>query len=262
MAKQRFLGRRLVSATRLVRMERKVARAINRALATHERLALQSIRAAAVDPFNLDLWDTTVDDEVAESVAAVLEDAASGAIKFLNLSPDQRAKLLGQLDVESQALTFVDRIKGMGPSIADRLRESLNDGLGKGESIPDLSDRIQSVFSVGESRGEMIARTEVHGSAMEAGHTSAGLLSESGFEIRKVWLTTLDGREREAHADADGQEVGYDEPFDIDGEELMYPGDQNGSAANVINCRCDVIYDTPEGLGVIEAEEGQDLEEE
>jgi hypothetical protein len=33
-----------------------------------------------------------------------------------------------------------------------------------------------------------------------------------------------------------------DEPFEVDGELLDYPGDPTGSAANVINCRCAVGY--------------------
>ena len=46
---------------------------------------------------------------------------------------------------------------------------------------------------------------------------------------------------RPGHAEADGQEVKIDEPFIVDGESLMYPGDVTGSASNVINCRCTVI---------------------
>ena len=54
----------------------------------------------------------------------------------------------------------------------------------------------------------------------------------------KEWVSVDDNRTREAHHHADGQVVPLDEPFIVDGEELMYPGDINGSASNVINCRC------------------------
>ncbi len=33
-----------------------------------------------------------------------------------------------------------------------------------------------------------------------------------------------------------------DEAFDVGGEQLMYPGDPAGSAGNICNCRCTVIY--------------------
>ncbi len=58
----------------------------------------------------------------------------------------------------------------------------------------------------------------------------------------KTWETTSDNP-RPAHEDADGQEVPIDEPFDVDGEDLDYPGDPNGSDGNVINCMCIMSYD-------------------
>jgi hypothetical protein len=60
-------------------------------------------------------------------------------------------------------------------------------------------------------------------------------------QLQKEWSTALDGRERASHRAADGQTVPYDQPFIVQGEELMEPGDRNGSASNVINCRCAAI---------------------
>lgn len=58
-------------------------------------------------------------------------------------------------------------------------------------------------------------------------------------QLYKEWSTTLDNRERASHKAADGQDpIPYDQPFIVQGEELMYPGDRRGSASNVINCRC------------------------
>jgi uncharacterized protein with gpF-like domain len=58
---------------------------------------------------------------------------------------------------------------------------------------------------------------------------------------QKEWLSVQDDRVRDAHAEADSQVVGIDEPFIVDGEELDYPGDPNGSAENVINERCSMV---------------------
>lgn len=60
-------------------------------------------------------------------------------------------------------------------------------------------------------------------------------------QLQKEWSTALDGRERASHRAADGQTVPYDQPFIVQGEELKEPGDRNGSASNVINCRCAAI---------------------
>ena len=60
-------------------------------------------------------------------------------------------------------------------------------------------------------------------------------------QLYKEWSTALDGRERASHRAADGQSVPFNQPFIVQGEELMEPGDRNGSASNVINCRCAAI---------------------
>ena len=61
---------------------------------------------------------------------------------------------------------------------------------------------------------------------------------------KKVWITMLDDHTRAAHAEADAQEVDIDEPFEVDGEELMMPGDDSlgASEENLINCRCAMEY--------------------
>lgn len=60
-------------------------------------------------------------------------------------------------------------------------------------------------------------------------------------QLYKEWSTALDGRERASHRAADGQTVPFNQPFIVQGQELMQPGDRNGSASNVINCRCAAI---------------------
>lgn len=59
-------------------------------------------------------------------------------------------------------------------------------------------------------------------------------------EMNKTWITAIDGRERDAHHSANRQTVLFTKPFIVGGEYLMHPGDSNGSAGNVINCRCSV----------------------
>lgn len=59
-----------------------------------------------------------------------------------------------------------------------------------------------------------------------------------------------DERTREWHAAADGQVRDVNDPFDVGGEPLMFPGDrEHGSAKNCIQCRCNVTY-VPEEDGV------------
>lgn len=65
-----------------------------------------------------------------------------------------------------------------------------------------------------------------------------------GTETRKRWASILDEVTRPHHVAADGQTKIIDEPFVVNGELLMHPGDTSmgASANNVINCRCSSLY--------------------
>ncbi len=79
--------------------------------------------------------------------------------------------------------------------------------------------------------------------AMKSSIVTATALGLPG--VQKEWLTAGDDRVRDDHFMVDGDVVELDEPWDVGGEELDYPGDQvHGSAENTINCRCVVAYRT------------------
>ena len=67
----------------------------------------------------------------------------------------------------------------------------------------------------------------------------------AGRQMKKRWMTSMDGRERAWHGAANGQEVDFDKPFLVGGEYIKRPGE--GSARNVINCRCSMFpFPVPE----------------
>ena len=116
------------------------------------------------------------------------------------------------------------------------LLDTLADGVGQGEGLDGLVARIKEVFDIADAvRAETIARTEV-GSAQNFGRATE--MQEQGVTKRQ-WVSAFLNT-REEHAEAHGQVVGVDEPFNVGGEELMYPQDPDGSAGNVINCQCSV----------------------
>lgn len=119
------------------------------------------------------------------------------------------------------------------------IREQLKQGQENGESIPHLCDRIGQYFDDMENyRVQRIARTEVIGAS-----NNAALLgySQSGVVDKKQWLSAIDERTREWHAEADGQTVEVDGKFIVNGEKLDCPGDMDASPSNVCNCRCTII---------------------
>lgn len=89
-----------------------------------------------------------------------------------------------------------------------------------------------------------IARTETHTVAMKATSTA---MESTGLKYTKEWVSAMDSRTRTTpfnHVAANGETVGKDKYYERTGESLFYPGDTNGSAGNVINCRCVEIYHT------------------
>lgn len=124
-----------------------------------------------------------------------------------------------------------------------QLRAQLVEGIREGENIENLRKRIQNVFD-GTIRGtahrsRMIARTEVIGSF---NYSSLQGYKQSGVVDEKQWFTALDEQVRDSHQQVHGQIRKVDEPFDVGGYPLMYPGDsEGGTAAEVINCRCTIL---------------------
>lgn len=147
----------------------------------------------------------------------------------------------------------------------------LNQGMREGWSIPETQKHIDTLFQqwtegnvspedwefaeerLPAYRTEMIARTET----IRASNVGSHELFKSWGVKRKEWLSTRDDRTRTLdagdefdHLAMDGVVVDIDAPFIVPGkngdEELMYPGDPNGSPANFINCRCTEIPVLPQ----------------
>ena len=59
-----------------------------------------------------------------------------------------------------------------------------------------------------------------------------------GIHTKKQWIATLDGRTRHSHRILDGETIDNDKKFSNGCE---YPGDPNGPANEIYNCRCTLI---------------------
>ena len=109
--------------------------------------------------------------------------------------------------------------------------------------ITQMTQRYRERFI--KFRAETIARTEAMRSVNAANQQAFEQVVEEGLvepeKVQREWINTHDARTRPAHVAAGGQKVGLLEPFVVGGENLMQPGDPNGSAANVANCRCTFV---------------------
>lgn len=145
---------------------------------------------------------------------------------------------------DSRLMTFLSqresRIRDASRRIWEDIKAVIEKGLTQGDSNADIASQVRSAFNgISKERADTIANTEVAAAYGFARHES---MQGLGIE-QKEWLSSGLTTVRDTHRTADGQRVPVDEPFLIptpDGgtEEMMYPGDEAGSAANVINCKC------------------------
>ncbi|MGM7634173.1 phage portal protein [Bacillus sp. Hm123] len=119
----------------------------------------------------------------------------------------------------------------------ETLRSAISDGVDKGESLQQIAKRIEKVYGddFGPKRAMNIARTEVV-AASNAGAREGAIAT--GLDLEKQWVTTIDGRERESHADCNGQTREMNDPYDVGGHSGMFPGDPKLPAKERIKCRC------------------------
>jgi hypothetical protein len=138
-------------------------------------------------------------------------------------------------------------IKEISPGTKAAVRSMVSDAFSKGISVNGLSRMIESRVGLrldqlaaldryagkeGVSardveryerrllvqRAETIARTETNRSANEGTKQGWVQAREQGYltnEDKRIWITNMDGRERDEHHDANDQIVGFEEPFDV-----------------------------------------------
>jgi hypothetical protein len=137
-----------------------------------------------------------------------------------------------------------EKITAISEAQRDRIMSVIDQSWQDGLSIRETATAIRQETVIDSLwRGTMIARTEIIGASNAA---SFGVVRESGAAAYKQWLASSDQFVRPDHADADGKSVPVDQPFDVGGYQMMYPGDPSGPPSEVINCRCSIAYSNQE----------------
>lgn len=124
------------------------------------------------------------------------------------------------------------------------IRSVLAKGAEEGLGVEQMAKLITS-SPYTRKHARVVVRTE----SVRASNAAADLAaSRSEYVMDKEWISARDSRVRRPpkskfdHWDLHGQVVPGYRPFFSGGEELQFPGDPNGSAGNVIQCRCTVAY--------------------
>ena len=132
--------------------------------------------------------------------------------------------------------------------------KALGESVAAGETVIDQVQRVRHVLDITgtenwPARARTVAVTEVH-RAWNFGALAASMRiqrSEATVMIFKRWDARDDSATRPGHKRADGQTVSIYQPFIVNMEALMAPGDPSGSPSNVINCRCKPLFSRRNG---------------
>lgn len=196
------------------------------------------------------LWREAVD-----TGARFVVDMDKGAFPALERKEEEQT-LFEQIMLEFIQRFGAEQVRLILETTRDQIVRAIDrgvrDGLGT-EAIARLVQEAVPQFS--RTRARVIARTETHNAAMFA---SQEVAKASPFPMNKRWISVYDHRTRDfgegdgvadqfSHRAMNEVTVGPDEMFSVPklggGFELMTgPGDPNGSAANIIGCRCALIY--------------------
>ena len=102
-------------------------------------------------------------------------------------------------------------IKGLNNTAQKEVMDTLREGVGEGESIPELTKRIQTVFETTKAHATMIARTESNRIVSDA--TYKGYI-KSGYDGEVHWLAKMDTRTSDACKHLNGKDVKLGQDFE------------------------------------------------
>ena len=144
-------------------------------------------------------------------------------------------------------LEYIAKYTGMKIKfITDTTLESVKDIIAKaqrsGMAITETASLLDEFFD-NPSRSMLIARTEIQAAS---GLGTNSFAKDAGMETH-TWICASDELSREWHIEANGQTIPLDQPFQVNGEELMFPGDSGlgATGGNICNCRCVEDYGRP-----------------
>ncbi len=164
-------------------------------------------------------------------------------------TPWLRFLTIFEMNVSQFLRTFgLQRITKVRKTFFELVVEAMETRLGKGLTMSQAIDEVMK--KVNNPRyyrwmAERIARTE---STAASNYAAIQVAEVSGFIMVKEWMSIQDARTRRPpksvfnHLAMNGTKVKLKDKFIFNGglDALRFPGDPEGAASNIINCRCSV----------------------
>lgn len=209
---------------------------------TEKTMERNAVRKSSMSlTFDLTPWMDKISEGMGEiSEQAVIEAGGQLVTDELEL---EEAVSLPTAAVESVVQNRQNMLSRTSTEIWHEIRELIADGIDAGDSIDELADRIRNKFNdISKARARRIAVTET-AVAYEQGRYLT--MKEAGITHKK-WVTASDDHVRDTHREVNGEVLPIDELFIVGDSTLLHPADPNGSAEEVINCRCVAVADLGE----------------
>lgn len=144
---------------------------------------------------------------------------------------------------------IAEKITAINETTTKELREVLDIYIRGTHEWDVATDALRKSFGFSKQRAMMIARTEIGNANNKAKQKSADdWEKETGTEQFKMWIHRGARKPRDWHLSLDGTVIPKNQNFTVfnpDTGSVEYmdrPHDENGTAENVINCGCEVIY--------------------
>lgn len=132
------------------------------------------------------------------------------------------------------------------------ISQEISRGIATGMGYATIARNISLASNAPLSKTKTIARTEGHRIQETSTFDAAMAAKQRGIDHIKQWDASLDGKTRDSHRQVDGEIRELEEKFS---NGLMFPGDSNGSAAEVVNCRCTLLVRARAAMDESELEE-------
>lgn len=184
-------------------------------------------------------WDKAVSLIVKTIVKDSGESRLKSKGKFLHKDFEDWFKVANEW-IDKYTAMQVTEINGTTHSFVETfIKDTMKDKIEEGATFREIADVFQGEWKdMSDRRALLIASTESQG-AMNSGHFYSGIALE--YE-EKEWSNSGDiDRVRTWHQISQVRK--YKKPFEVEGEQLMFPGDSNlgASGKNVIACRCTIL---------------------
>lgn len=194
--------------------------------------------------FDADKWEVEAALNFMPLFEAILQDQGQSAMDYvgaeLSYSTSESAKRFIEKNAIKLSHSFVS-------TELDRLKRVLQEGIDNGESVAELTNRVEGLFNkLTRSQAETIARTEI---VKASNHGVMDAYRQTGFVTKKMWYTAEDEKVCEFCAPMDGKIVGIDQNYFDKGDQMtgLIGGklDMDYEAIETpplhANCRCTIV---------------------